>query len=499
MSRLAPSLLLSLALSSCLSRPARFADAPPVTRVADDGAIPMPERTSVIGPVYGAEAYVRRPLVNALDARRIPQAQDINSVDAVPPSSWYAPIELSAGHFETAYASGGPPHPPLRLRREHSGWVEVEDQRAHRYRVSADPPDRPFTSSVAAAISSRLVRALGYRTPSSWVWRAAPALFEGVLPRALRKGKVWQVTHWPDGVVLGATDPSRRRDDDPNDRVPRTERRTLRVLGLVAAWLEIPDFGPQRLADIYVGRAGRGHVRHFLVGLDASLGAAALAHSDPVVSAAGTVKGSMGWNLLTLGLYRPDEYAAQTSLYVFRPTVEDGHQLQMPFDPTDYLLPGDGYWLAKRLAKVSDAFIARCVDEGHLPDEALARHLRVALTTRRDQLMARAMNAVTPLEVANLTPELLSFVDNAAETGSASRAGSVYHVTFLDDLGDPLMQTTSLSDALGDIDIALPEALRHRDYTVIRMQVERSGKKAPAMELHLASKDQVPHVVGIRH
>jgi hypothetical protein len=495
-----PWLLVALCVG-CGARPARFADAPPVTRVADDMPIPVPEQTSVIGPVYSSEVYVRRPIVFALEARRVHGAQDINALDDVPPSSWYSPPALDAAAFARAYEHEGAPEPPWTIVRAPSdGPVEARDARGVHYEIRPDPRDRPHTASAAAAIATRLVRGLGYRTVPTWVQTADPSRISGAVPAALSNSAVWQVTRWPLGIYVGPTDPSNRRRDDPNDRVEPTRRRTLRVLGLLAAWLEIPNFGPERLADVYVGLPGQGHVQHFVVGLSASLGAAALATYDPVVSAAGTVKGTIGWNLITLGLHRPDEYAQQTSLTVFRPTLERSHTLSMPYDPSDHLLPGDGYWFAKRLLRITNAFIMRAIDEARVPDAALVRHLRSAIAARRDQLIARLMTSVTPCEVATITPELLSLSDTALGTGMESRVGSAYRITFMDLAGDPLMQTLRQSDSLGEIDIALPHAIRQRDYTVVEVHAERRGQLVPkAMVLHLAARGGTPRVIGLRH
>ncbi len=502
MSRRTATPWLAIALCvSCTARPARFVDAPPVTRVGDDAPIPLPERSSVIGPVYSTEVYVRRPLVFALEARRVREAQDINALDNVPPSSWYSPPATDAASFARAYEHEGPPEPPWTVvGTPKGGAVEVRDARGVHYAISADPPGRPHTASAAAAIATRLVRALGYRTEPTWVQRADPSRISGAVPAQLESGTVWQIRRWPLGIYLGPTDPSTRRRDDPNDRVKPTQRRTLRVLGLVAGWLEILDFGPKRLADVYMGVPGRGHVQHFVVGLSASLGAAALAKQDPVVSAAGTVQGSVGWNLITLGLHRPDEHAEQTSLAVFRPRVEDAHALSLPYDPSDHLLPGDGYWFAKRLLRISNAFIARAIDEAYLPDPALVGHLRSAIAARRDQLVARLMKEVTPCELAGLTPELLSLSDSALGNNMGGRTGSAYRVSFLTEKGEPLMQTVRMSSSLGDIDVALPTTVRERDYTIVRVLGERDGKLLPrAMELHLSARNGRPYVIGVRH
>ena len=117
--------LLALALGTlagCGYRPAHFADRAPIWRVADDRPVPLPRRHTFLEELYQADVYVRRELVGVLDPRRPPPALDVNSLDEVPESSWFAPPRDPSRPFAGCRADG-PPRPPLapraaRLRRE---------------------------------------------------------------------------------------------------------------------------------------------------------------------------------------------------------------------------------------------------------------------------------------------------------------------------------------------------------------------------------------------
>jgi len=80
----------------------------------------------------------------------------------------------------------------------------------------------------AAAVASRLMHALGYRVAEAHI-------------TATEDGRRVLATRWPGGIDLGPTPIRDTRPDDPNDRVPHLERRTLRAMKLVAAWLALGE------------------------------------------------------------------------------------------------------------------------------------------------------------------------------------------------------------------------------------------------------------------
>ncbi len=493
-------LLAVSALASCRPHPARYADALPVAEVADDRPIPVPRHSSWIEPVAFTEAYVRRPLVDALDASRIQRAQDVNAWDEVPLSSWWQGSIGDANALDTAYAGDGPPVPPLRIVRSTQSFADVEDDNGHSYRLAPDPADKPHTASAAAVIGSRLLFALGYRTPQVWVVPANAGEVVGKLPRAFLDSAAWRATRWPIGIDLGPTPPSERRRDDPNDRVEPTERRTLRVLGIVAAWLDIGDFGPAHLRDIYVGAPGRGHVQHFVVGLESAVGVRHLSHADGVETAAGTVRGDPFTNLVTLGLYRPEGAGAdRRSLRVLSPSV-DGYDLGMPFDPIDHLLPGDAYWISKQLARLSPELITHVVAKARIADPNVARHVAGALDVRRRALLKSYMMLTTPCDLDASTESLVVLTDRAVQAGLASSNSVSYRAELFDAAGRSIAPLARLTSSVGDIELPLPRAARIRQYVIARVQAEYPDTTPGSpVELHLSRSTGVLRVVGIRH
>lgn len=486
-------LLMAIVLSACSGRPARYADRPPVEVHADDRPIPLPRRTPFIEAFHVSDVYLRRPLVDALNAERFPRAEDVNARDEVPRSSWFSPIPVEPKAFASAYAAEGPPVPPLRFEQRQDSWFAI-DSRGKSYELGGDVDSPSATATAAAIIASRLVRAVGYRTPETWLFDRRQI---GLRPDQGPSGLRIIATRWPLGIELGPTDMTYSRLDDPNDRLSHRDRRTLRALGIVAAWLHLRELGPRRLVDVYVGAPGRGHVQHFVTGLDGALNAASLRTSRAKASAVGTVRGRPFHNLWSLGLRRSDEPARPTvrSLLVFPPEVSPDYALAEPFEPVDRLLPSDGYWAAKRLSRIPRALLEAVVAEAHIGDAAVERHIVDALESRRRALIEHWFAKVTPCEVGSIAGRSLVLEDIGRPYDSAKRR---YRVELVGDDGEDLTPMFWLFPAGDEVTIELPEL--HRDYIVVRVKVERAGVLAPhPMEVHLVQDQAALRIVGVRH
>ena len=525
---LAACLASALALGACRYRPARLADAAPVTRVGDDAPIPVPRRRELYEPTYLVDIYLRRPLLDALDPRRFPDAGDVNAFDEVPRSSWFVPRDV--GHAATAVgpADEGPPAAPLtideRFARGRVSPLHVLDARGLAFELRVDPPDRPEMRTAAAAIASRLVWAFGLRTPGVSITRLQRADFvtaagepypeggavdvDGFLTSgAPPSGGAWRVaaTRWPPGIDLGSAPFGGVRGDDPNDRVAHRDRRTQRALAVLGAWLQLSDLGPDKTLDVYVGKPGSGHVEHHLTGLEDALGA------DDIVHAA--TPGSLAWdrgadpvtNLFSLGL-SPRRLPTPTELRwasvgAFEPEPPMLAPTSVPFEPFFRVLPADGYWAVKRIAAISADALAAAVAAGELSDPGAARYVLQTLEARRAALVDHWMTQVTPLELEKLDARGLVVRDEAVVRLRASVASTRYLVRFLDDGGADVASPQLLVPPAERFSIAIPaEALRDAgEYLVVRVTAERDGKLLPrSFEVHLVGGAAAPRVVGVR-
>jgi hypothetical protein len=523
---------LTLAIAGCTSieRPARFADVAVIEDVLDDRPIAIPHPLNPLKEAIDSEAYVERPIVAALDPTRAPDAGDVNALDEVPRSTWFSPDVTEDGD------AAEPPALPFRLlpltegqsavTRE--GALAVMDARGVRFEMWRDPSDRPEMASGAAAAASRILRALGYFTPAVWATDVSMGNFvlhddeeDTALTEFLRKGPLAEglryrvaLTRWPVGVDLGPTPATGRRSDDPNDRVPHEDRRTLRALELVFGWLGMTEAGAAVFRDAYVGAPGSGHVVHYLAGLGSALGAGAVVR--PLIERDDDhdlFSRNVWVTLGTLGLYHLEQRLTPEhwpSIGEYRETwsVADFHT-GPPFAAMDRALPADVYWAAKRIAAARVATLTDALDAGHYHDDSARTLLGELLRARQSLAVRWGFAQVTPCEVVRLDqatlPSRATLVlrDEALSLGIADEAATWYRVEAVDETGRRVAADARFRISGGSLfPVRLPE--NPPPYVVLRVTAYRSGKALPrAMEVHLArkekEKEETWRVVGVVH
>jgi hypothetical protein len=496
---------------ACSSRPAHFRDAAAVLAVVDDNPIPLPQRTEVPDWARYTDVYARRTVVGALDPRRARDAVDVNALDDVPTSSWfdtgrqplldgYASKGLPAAPFEAA-----PPDPKRGDQRV------VIDAAGQRWEVVLDDPDRPGLRTGAGAIASRLLYALGYHAADAHIV-SLPAH-----PRAL-------AVRWPSARApysksetfeLGPTLSTGTRLDDANDVVPHEDRRSLRALGTVAAWIGLDQIRSDTLRDVYVGAPGEGFVQHQVLSLDDALGAGAL-RSALNGDEDGAPPGNAWLALGSLG-FAPKEGADPSdtpfpSVGIFSRHVDLAvYKLSVPFPPAKDALLADVYWAAKRIARVPDATIVDAVAGGEVESPAAREYLERALKARRTDIARFVMSLVTPLELARTTPVSakrapgesfeLRLDDRAILRNFVKASETRYEIETEDGEGEALAAPFEATPSKSTLSVKLaPELLDRTGYVILRIRAVRGGVKAPrSVELHLRGNAETAQVRGVRH
>lgn len=496
-------LVCSSALAAgCSYRPARFAERPPVWLVDDARPIPLPRLRRLPKELYYSDVYVRRAMVRALDPNRTPPAADVNCLDEVPRSSWYRPLRDTSRPL-AGYERYGPPvlpwrWPTLRTGSAVVGATVMLDARGLRFELQRDLPDRPEMRTAASAIASRLLWSLGYFAPEVWVTRG-PA------------GERVSATRWADGVDLGPTPTSGTRSDDPNDLVPHQDRRSLRVLGMVAAWLALARLERDMLRDSYVGIGGGGHVRHHLVGWSGSLGVDGVLAARDEASNPDRQNDNLFFRLATLGLSPkpppPDLRSEWPSLGAIDGFVDPGdYGPSPPFPPRYRLTEPDAYWLAKRLAELPERTIDEAILAGELSSPEARHRLGVLLRARRKQVVDFGMSLVTPCEALRVRPgqggqQELVLLDRAIAFGSASPSTGRYELALLDAEGNELRPPVEVRGAGPHVLLPLPtEGWPAGEYRIARVVAIRSERRAPRpLEVHLIRRGGALRILGVRH
>ena len=375
------------------------------------------------------------------------EAVNVNALDEVPDSSWF---ENRIGRFgmtsdEAALGVCQTPLPDLKgpwtvkaakPNGFNPGFFIKADGK--RYLMKFDglvEGPRPTASDV---VSSRIFHAAGYFVPCNrvvYIDRSIlkidpkaksenargekvalmPKDLDTVFSKALRlaDGRYRaSLSLFVEGEPIGPWTYEGRRSDDPNDVVNHEDRRELRGMEVMAAWLGFYDTREQNTLASFVKHGTGGYVRHYLIDV-------------------GNVFGSI-WNPPALGRRITHAYYLDIPYLLedfvtfgipqrpwddarFRPTgATFGYFDVEHFDPdrfrSGYPNPAfvrrserDSAWMARIIARYSDAHLTEMVKMGGLEPRFAARLLGV-LEGRQDKLLRRYLTRLSPLAWPEVRP-----------------------------------------------------------------------------------------------
>ena len=471
-----------------------FPDRPVAEFEHDDDDVPRPPKSNDLHDL-DVTLIVRDGLANEVDRALAlegrPPAQDINAADEVPCSTWFCarnhlhpmtPAEVAAA------PPGGAPVLPLTIIKGKdeggSTGFQIADARGYGFMLKMDPVGHLALATGGEMIGHRVFHAAGYDVPGAFLLDITPqdlildprATFKlnGVATRPLTGARVTQLLKnaarladgriravavpWIAGQIIGGFDLIGRRSDDPNDRIPHQNRRSLRASWMLFAWLSVKDPSAINTIDSYVAQDGRHFVRHYHIDFDHSFGSVMWHVDSPHPDGEYPLElGNSLRALATLGMYhRPFENSAEVQrLTLLHPSI--GYFPAEGFDPESFrgnrklpthlrMTDRDAYWGAKLVTSFTDAQIGALVATARLT-EADASYIEHALRVRRDIIgrrYLRAMTAVEEPEVSEVsgTGLRVCFRDLVVERGYAPPAGLRYQIA----VGDGWGRTLAVSE-----------------------------------------------------
>jgi hypothetical protein len=460
-------------------------------------------------------------------------AGDVNALDEVPCSTWFCPrnhlTPLSVAEVVAGPPDASPPQLPLTISSGKSQGVApgfvVRDARGRKYLVKLDPTGHLGLASSAEVLTSRLFHAAGYHVPGAFVVdlrdsdlrirpdaryqlsAAADRPFTAerlaILLRGGARGPDGALravaVPWIPGKVLGAFDMFGRRDDDPNDRIPHQDRRSLRASFVLIAWLNIEDASAINTLDSYVEEGGRRFVRHYFIDFGDSLGSASVRvkgvfhgrehlleldrvllaavslgawnrpwqRDAPAWRAAGGGRSDGGW-LYPVDGWRPEE---------FRTGRKNPAHLRMT--------ARDAYWGAKLVTSFSDLQIEALVDAaGYLG--ASAREVSYALRVRRDRIGERYLVSLTAVERPRVSEDgrSLCFEDVALARGFLPAGQTGHRLTVRDPQG-AIRHQVEVPAAGAEACLPLGDAAAGASYQIASVETVVGGWRAAPARVHL--------------
>jgi len=427
------------------------------------------------------------------------RAQNVNTIDEVPDSSWFTnrvgTKTVSAEELTRGPNAGTPPDPSQwvltreKLSGAHPGFT-ARDAKGDTFFLEFDPPYYPEGATAAVEIATKIFWALGYNQVESYLTTFDPknvtfdpkatikrpsgartpfttddlhSILEIV---AKKKDGTYRVIagRLVSGKVLGNYLYNGTRSDDPNDLVPHEQRRELRALRVFGAWTNLTDLKAANTLDALVTENGRSTIKHYL---------------QDVGSTFGLCNEKYEWDLSWERFYQGDTTRKrlfsfgfalspwQTVPYKEYPSV--GKFEGDRFDPRRWMpqtmtLPflemrdDDAFWAARRVAAFSDDMIRTVVHTGEFSDPEAEKYLADVLIKRRNTIARVYLPAVNPIVNPRLDADGRLQFDNAAVSAGVAEAPSAYHATWSQfdnatgqtrPIGDTQSPTTAMQAPVG--------------------------------------------------
>jgi hypothetical protein len=350
--------------------------------------------------------HVVGPLQSLFRSSRRAEAFNVTSADDVADEAWFV------SRVKDRMESHGSETPDTSIPWTVVSWqrvnalpvLTIRDAVDREYWLTFDAPAFPELATTVEIVTARLYRAAGYHVPTVSLLRFDPDRQLAVAPESLHSslaelprdgaGRLRAAAHHLPGQALGAFSFSGHRADDPADTIPHEQRRELRGLYVVAAWLN--HTGLFRGTTIDVGiQGGTPAVRHYLLGLETALDAAA--GGRPKVARTGSEAiwdvGKITGRLLTLGFFAVPWERDRVAEF------DPGHWTpSFPNSAFAHHTTRDGYWGAKRVGGISNQQIAAAVWAAQPSDSTRAYALIAMLQARRLATIRHWYSRVTPFE-----------------------------------------------------------------------------------------------------
>ncbi len=462
--------LAGCASTGCASTEARFPLAAPVWRDGDLASVYArcheqpdkkdPHHVSCApepydSPLYwdGADNLFFRPLSDALYLQTSGESVDVNSMDEVPDSTWFqnriglhpmTPAQITMGAcrpdqlLDPAHAAEGS---WVIDKGKTQGWTPAFRVRVPgkgKYYIKLELADEePERQSAATVIGSRVFYAAGYNAPCEQVLYVSPsvftltpgltyannfsarkpydrAAFDADIARATRRDGLVRVSAsaWIDGYAIGPFRYDGTRDDDPSDVVPHEDRRELRAMRLLAAWIERHDAREANSLDTWIADAKRppdsspGHVIHYQLDTSEALGS--FWGWDPIDRRLGTSYivdwGDIGADFATLGIpIRPWDTVRLTpgheifGYFNVKDFVPQDWKPEYPNAAFSRMTERDAAWMARVLAHFTPDLVLALVRTGKFTDPAQTTYLAQVLDGRLQKILQRYLTRLSPI------------------------------------------------------------------------------------------------------
>jgi hypothetical protein len=463
-------------------------------------------------PLYwdGADNIFFRPLSDALRLTASGEAVNVNSLDEVPDSAWFT-NRMGKHPVTTAELRLGACRPSQLLDPAHAAagsWIvdkgktegetpgfRVVVPGKGKYLIKAETvsnaPEREAASSV---IGAAVYWAAGYNTACEQIIYVRPSILrlepglvyrkgnfgdllpfdqpalDDVLANSTKRGDLVRLSAsaWVPGYGIGNYRFEGTRDDDPNDVIPHEDRRELRGMRVLAAWIDRHDTRDANTLDSWFADSkgapdsSPGHVVHYQLDTSETLGS--LWAWDQISERLGYSYvvdwGDIAADYFTLGArLRPWDTIEKSSMFGYWDVKHfdpQGWKNEYPNAAYSRMTERDGAWMARILARFTPEMVRALAQMGDLSDPADTAYLGQTLEGRLERLLARYLTRLSPIgEIRMDGADTVCGVDLAELRAVRDTAAFRYQVSW--DKGG-LLRTSTRPGA--EICVTLPHVVR---------------------------------------
>ena len=447
------------------------------------------------------------------------RAQNVNTVDEVPDSSWYTnrigyrPL-TAADIARGPNTTDGPAPGAWTVTSSKSDGVTpgftIKDAGGQRWFLKFDPPGHRGMATGTEVAVTKLMWALGYHVPENhvaYLRREQLVVGDGAKftpaggnQRAMRIADIDRLLERADresdgsyrivaskaleGTPVGRVRFHGTRPDDPNDIVPHQHRRELRAYGVYAAWLNHVDAKAINSLDMLVTGNGRSFVRHNLIDFGSSLGSGGVAPADHWAGSQYLIEPrALGRQMVGLGLSIPTWNTAPfyESRSIGRLRADNASfnpDLWRPRVPNQAFLHAradDKFWAARRLVALNSDLLRAAVRSGDFRDPASEDFLVRALADRRDAIARAYLTAINPIADPALDDAGVLTFRNAAVDADVARAPEGYRASW--SLFDNVTrETTPIAETSGrTTEMCGPASLPTASHVLIKVELSAIG------------------------
>lgn len=399
----------------------------------------------------GADNLFFRPASEALGLVNGHESVDVNSLDEVPDSSWFT-NRIGVRPFGLEELGLGACQPSQLLdgaAAADGSWVidkgktggstdgfRINVPGKGKYLLKADDLDTPEHASAASSVGARVLHAAGYFTACEQVVLFRPSALkltpglrwkhnfgdeaafdqtalDRVLARSAHEGALVRMSAsaWLSGYNIGSFHFEGTRQDDPNDVVPHEDRRELRGLRLLAAWLDRHDARAGNTADMWLAdrdppAGSPGRVIHYQIDTSEALGS--LWDWEPISVRLGRSYvldwSDMGADFVTLGARRRpwdglrpvpgQDFFAYFDVEHFDP---EAWKNEYPVASFSRMTERDGAWMARVLARFTPEMVQALARSARFSDPRRTAYLAQVLEGRLEKILGRYLTRLSPL------------------------------------------------------------------------------------------------------